>query len=173
MDPAEWSFDTISSDTIRGDLMAPLMANGKTRDQAFQATAKSGPQAYAQAFERKCDEAIRGNKGKNHVIFLDKNHPVNGIRRVNEDIRKNFSKSRGFNVRKLYMIPQESTERPSRVKDLPFPENFLFQIYAWGQSRGEHETLDNSNPHNMLEIQTMFLKMTRNVVFNQSFLDKN
>lgn len=57
MDPAEWTFATISSDGIRGDLMAPLIAAGKTRDQAFQATAKSGPKAYGDAMERMFDEA--------------------------------------------------------------------------------------------------------------------
>ena len=57
MDPAEWTFATISSDGIRGDLMAPLIAAGKTRDQAFQSTAKSGPKAYGDAMERMFDEA--------------------------------------------------------------------------------------------------------------------
>ena len=57
MDPAEWTFATISSDGIRGDLMAPLIAAGKTRDQAFQSTAKSGPKAYGDAMERMFDKA--------------------------------------------------------------------------------------------------------------------
>ena len=57
MDPAEWTFATISSDGIRGDLMKPLIAAGKTRDQAFQATAKSGPKAYGDAMVRMFDEA--------------------------------------------------------------------------------------------------------------------
>ena len=124
MEPAEWTFATVSSDTIRGDLMAPLIKSGKTRDQAFQATARSGPQAYSQAFEKLCDQAQKADKGKNHVIFLDKNHPANGIKRVVEDIRRNFGKSK-VNVKKLYLVPENNAATPSRIQGFPFPENFM------------------------------------------------
>ena len=63
--------------------MQDLINSGKTKDQAFQATQKSGPAAYGRAFTKLCNEAQSGsNIGKNHIIFLDKNHPANGLRRV-------------------------------------------------------------------------------------------
>ena len=32
LDASEWTFDSISSDSIRAGLMAPLIAQGKTKD---------------------------------------------------------------------------------------------------------------------------------------------
>ena len=39
--------------------------------------------------------------------------------------------------------------------------------------RTDHETLDNSDPNNMVDIQTMFLKMNLNLTFDDAFLRKN
>ena len=69
--------------------------------------------------------------GKTHVIYLDKNHPPGGLKRVAEDIRASI---RGHvNVKKLYMVPEVPADKQNRIKDYPFSENFLCQLYAWGQ----------------------------------------
>lgn len=72
------------------------------------------------------------NKGKNHVIFLDKNHPANALRRVVEDCKKNFRAN--FNVKKLYMVPAAppSNKVNRLTSSWPFSENLMSQIYAWG-----------------------------------------
>ena len=122
MDPAEWTYDTVSSDGIRASLMKEHTDAGMNKKQAFDATARSGPKAYGEAFGRLCGEAMTGGKGKNHVIFLDKNHPVNGLKRIVDDIKRYLKGN--FNVKKLYMVPDRG-DKPSRIADLPFSENFL------------------------------------------------
>lgn len=62
-------------------------------------------------------------KGKNHVVYLDKNHPSNGLKRVVDDIRKYLKGN--VNVKKLFLIPETSSLKPSRVIGLPYSENFL------------------------------------------------
>ena len=57
------------------------------------------------------------------MLFLDKNHPVNGLKRVIEDIRKNIKGN--VNIKKLYMIPEMPEGKSSRLSFLPYSENFL------------------------------------------------
>ena len=101
--PAEWSYDSVSSDAIRAELMQDLIKQGKTKKEAFDLTARSGPQAYGKAFGKLCSEAMGSGKAKTHIIFLDKNHPANGLKRVCDDVRKNLAGN--VEVRKLYMVP--------------------------------------------------------------------
>lgn len=54
LDPALWTCDSVSSDGIRASVMKPLLDAGKTKKQAFDATAKSGPAAYGQEFGKLC-----------------------------------------------------------------------------------------------------------------------
>lgn len=126
---------------------------GKTKKQAFDATARTGPQAYSRAFGQLCSQAQTGKgKGQTHVIFLDKNHPANGLKRIVDECKKNLKGN--IIVKKLYLIPEDvdSTKR-NRVKNMPFSENFVCQLLAWGQQRTDHETLDNTDPHTMLDVQ--------------------
>lgn len=126
-----WSIDAVSSDSIRFDLMKPLIDGGKTKKEAFEATARSGPKAYGDAFARLCSEAQTSTTlGANHVIFLDKNHPANGIKRAVDDIRKNLKGN--VNVKKLFLVPDMPTAKPSRISNLPFSENYICQLYGWG-----------------------------------------
>ena len=87
-------------------------------------TARSGPKAYDDAFFDLCNQATKQGKGKNHVIFLDKNHPSNGLKRVIDNIRKGLPGD-NVNVKKLYLIPEVPEGSWSRFTQLPFPENFL------------------------------------------------
>jgi len=58
------------------------------------------------------------------VIFLDKNHPANGLRRVIEDIEKYLKGN--VVVKKLYLVPENATDDgASRLHGLPFSENFV------------------------------------------------
>lgn len=52
-----WSFESISSDSIRAELMKPLIEGGKTKKEAFDATARSGPKTYGDTFGRICSNA--------------------------------------------------------------------------------------------------------------------
>ena len=111
--------------------MKPLIDQGKTKKQAFDATAKMGPREYGNALAQMCANAVNADKGSSHVLFLDKNHPVNGIKRAVDDIRKLITGR--VNIKKLYMIPEVPADKASRVNFLPYPENFICQFFAWGQ----------------------------------------
>jgi|LauGreDrversion4_2_1035121.scaffolds.fasta_scaffold69483_1 hypothetical protein len=44
----DWSYQSVSSDGVRGEVMAEMMKNtGCDRDKAYAATLKSGPTEYA------------------------------------------------------------------------------------------------------------------------------
>ena len=120
---ADWSIDSVSSDAIRAELMAELIKQGKTKKAAFDQTGRSGPQAYGRAFGKLCSEAMGAGKAKTHIIFCDKNHPVNGLKRVNDDIRKNLAGN--VQVSKLYMIPDIPQGRVGSIHGLPFSANFI------------------------------------------------
>ena len=59
------------------------------------------------------------------MIFLDKNHPANGLKRVVEDCKAFFHGT--VNVKKLYMVPElASADKPYRLSSkFPFSENFM------------------------------------------------
>lgn len=57
MDSADWTFDSVSSDGIRAKQMQEFIAQGKTKKEAFDATARSGPQAYGAELARLCADA--------------------------------------------------------------------------------------------------------------------
>ena len=77
-------------------------------------------------------------------------------------------------MRKLYLIPQRPSKANSYLTDYPsFSEKYIAQVFAWAQSRTDHETLDNTNPVNTLEVQTMFLRLNSRANFNQQFINRN
>ena len=125
LDPKMWSFDSVSSDEIRADLMSDFTKAGKTKKEAFDATARTGPQAYSRAFGQLCSQAQTGKgKGQTHVIFLDKNHPANGRRRVVDECKKNLKGN--IIVKKLYLVPEDvDSSKLNRIKNMPFSENFV------------------------------------------------
>ena len=56
---------------------------------------------------------------------------------------------------------------------LPYSDNCLMQVFLWGLERTDHETLDNSDPNNLIEVQTMFLGLSKNQRFDETLLRKN
>mmetsp|Transcript_7299 Transcript_7299/g.10284 ORF Transcript_7299/g.10284 Transcript_7299/m.10284 type:complete len:109 (+) Transcript_7299:2218-2544(+) len=72
------------------------------------------------------------------------------------------------------MVPTAPpADKPNRINGFPFSENFVTQIYAWGQARTDHQTLSNEDPHQMVDVQTMFLRMNKYLFFNDTFLCKH
>lgn len=77
--------------------------NNCDREKAYLATQKSGPQE----FSRKLRDVVKGcgdsHFNKNHIVFLDKNHPKDAIGKVISEI----SQSLPGNVKGkfLYLIP--------------------------------------------------------------------
>ena len=118
------------------------------------------------------DRAPEG--GHTHIFFMDKNHPPSALKRVCEDIDRVAKVQRDVIVRKLYLVPQRPSKANSYLTEYPsFSEKYIAQVFAWAQSRTDHETLDNSNPVNTLEVQTMFLRLNQRANFNQQFVNKS
>ena len=53
-----------------------------------------------------------------------------------------------------------------------YTANFLAQVYAWGQNRSEHQTLDNKDPCKMIEVQTFMIRMAYTQVWDDEWLKK-
>ena len=145
---------------------------GIDKTEAFQRTQKTGHQKYSQHLKLTVSESskMHSKTGATHVIFLDKNHPnERGIGAAIKDINSNFN-SKSVALKKLFLIPELSVT--NQYNDYPFSENFLAQIYAWGQNRTNHETLNNDDPCKMVEIQTMFIKMHKGTEFDDKYLEQ-
>ena len=129
------------------------------RDKAFAQTMRSGPTEFAQRLKAICKSC--GDKGlaQNHIVFLDKNHPKDVIGKVISDISSNCPV--GLTPKFLYMIPEIMPK--TALQDYPFSATFLLQSFARGLKRTAHETLDNSDPIKLVEIQTMFIQLQKNV----------
>ena len=163
-DDKSWSFQSLSSDDIRGELIAEAMKKNKIdRDKAFAQTMKSGPAAYAQQLKqivRSC-----GDKGwsTNHVVYLDKNYPKDAVSRIIAEIQEQLPGN--VYPRYVYLIPESEG-----FLEYPFSANFMAQTFARTQNRSAHATLDNSDPVKLIEIQTMFMGLNRGVRFDDEFI---
>ena len=69
----------------------------------------------------------------------------------------------------LYLVP----DCRSSIQKLPFSSQFLVQAFSRCQNRKDHHTLNNDEPVKLVEIQTMFMLLSREVRFDQSFLSRN
>ena len=99
-----WSLDSVSSDATRGECMEQYIEKNpeSTRKEAFDNTNKPA----SKAFDQKLATRIRASsksKSPVHVLFVDKNHPPNGIPKTMNLISINSPDN--FLVRKLYLIP--------------------------------------------------------------------
>lgn len=73
-----WSYESVSSDAVRGEMIREVMAKDKcSRDDAFAKTMKSGPAEFAARLKRIVRNTANSDHAENHLVFLDKNHPEN------------------------------------------------------------------------------------------------
>lgn len=83
MDKLDWSYASVSSDAIRKEYMDKLIEEkGCTRDEAFEKSAKPATLEYTRRATTLIKYSATGNTKNVHVIFLDKNHPLNGLPRA-------------------------------------------------------------------------------------------
>ena len=59
------------------------------------------------------------------------------------------------------------------IGEYPFSASFLLTSFARAQKRTAHETLDNSDPCKLVEIQTMFIQLNKNIIYDEKFLIRN
>lgn len=49
---------------------------------------------------------------------------------------------------------------------MPMSASFLLQAFSRCQKRTNHATLNNDEPDKLIEIQTMFMLLNKNVIFD-------
>lgn len=163
-DKAGWTCTTVSSDNIRKDEMDNLMMKQKlSKDAAFSKTAQTAGKAFYAELRRLILEA---GKYYAHIIFVDKNHPPNGIKNTARQIQENLRE--GTQLTTLYLIPEGKEDT---LPNYPFSANFFLQCFLRCKRREVHETLDNSDMTKLSSILFMFLKMYNGVEFNKDFLE--
>jgi len=88
------------------------------------------------------------------VIYLDKNHPINGIAAATNIIDQKMPS--GLKYTKLYLIPEIENDL---IPDYPFSFEMVGQCLLNGLNRKDHNTLNNSNVPLLFAIIFMFLKL--------------
>jgi len=73
------------------------------KDQAFEATRKSGPRAFSDRLRYLVKDSNNSANGATHVIFVDKNHPPNQMKNSLNDIFDSVPADIDFKV--CYMVP--------------------------------------------------------------------
>jgi tRNA uridine 5-carbamoylmethylation protein Kti12 len=86
-----WSIASVSSDGVRQELIDKMLKKDSslTRDQAFDRTAKAAGAEFNKQLEKLVKSSDKAYSNV-HVIFVDKNHPVNGIAKTRQLILQNL-----------------------------------------------------------------------------------
>ena len=73
----EWTFDSVSSDGIRGEQMEEYIQKGLSKDEAYNKTQRTAVTTFNETKNRMFSQStkISAKTGLVHIIFLDKNHP--------------------------------------------------------------------------------------------------
>lgn len=111
-------------------------------------------------------ESDSPKNAKVHIVFIDKNHPVNSLDKTITMIKQNVPQECTCHM--LYLIPKINNPMPQ----YPFSFTFFFQVYQRLQKRDEHETLSNEDPLLATQVLFMFMKMYNRESFNQAFLSE-
>lgn len=106
-------------------------------------------------------------KQANSVVFLDKNHPKDSVAKVIDEIEANIP--RNVDSQFVYLVPE--IDPRTSICRLPFSASFMLQAFARCQKRSSHFTLDNSDPVKLVEIQTMFMLLNKDIRFDEDFAD--
>jgi hypothetical protein len=101
------------------------------------------------------------------LVFIDKNFPKDAIGKVMTDVEDVLPSN--VDAKYYYLIPDVNTN--DQILRLPLSASFMLQTFARCQKRTEHSTLDNKDPVKLVEIQTMFMLLNREVKFDQKFID--
>ncbi|CDW91204.1 UNKNOWN [Stylonychia lemnae] len=161
-----WNFKYVSSDEIRKECMDKAMQNGKmTRDEAFDRTGREAIKQFDYKLQKTISDISKSTKTF-HVVFVDKNHPKNGIAKTVGLIHEKIPD--GVNLKKLYLIPR-ITQPYARY---PLSLGFLMQCFYRLMSRENHETLDNSDKVLTTQILLMFFHLYIDVKFKNQFLQE-
>lgn len=86
VDRLGWKLESVSSDETRKECMDKILQAQKcTKQKAFESSAKQAGKLFFSRLEKLIADT---NKRENpvHIIFIDKNHPLNAIERTVDSI---------------------------------------------------------------------------------------
>ena len=112
-------------------------------------------------------ESGSSNVSDTHVIFIDKNHPVEVVDRVVAMIDENIDSD--IALKKVFLIPK-ITQVQDRLAGLPFDVSFYLQCFSRALKRKNHPTMNVNDPYKLIEILSHFVKQLRYVHFDERFL---
>lgn len=107
--------------------------------------------------------------GNTHVIFVDKNHPPNGMKNTLNDIFDSIPADVDFKV--CYMVPDMTGQE--LVDGYPLSAQFMLTCLHRLQHRTDHATLNNDDPIKAAQIQFMFIKMLEGSRFDEKLIVQN
>mmetsp|Transcript_17475 Transcript_17475/g.12493 ORF Transcript_17475/g.12493 Transcript_17475/m.12493 type:complete len:197 (-) Transcript_17475:1214-1804(-) len=142
--PEGWSFVSVSSDDIRQDEMSKYLSKNKnaSKDDAFEATRKTGPRAFSDRLRYLTKDVHNHNNGQTHVIFVDKNHPPNGMKNSLNDIFDSMPADTDYRV--CYLVPDMTGQ--DLLNGYPISAEFILTCLHRLQNRTDHGTLTNEDP---------------------------
>jgi hypothetical protein len=159
----------VSSDQIRKAEMNALSAKepGLSENVLFARTRESADEIFTKLLINNLKERTQEDK----VIFLDKNHPPNGVKKAIDLI--NAHKPRHADVRFLALMPKSKPSPPIKIGDkevsYPFSLETCLSCLVTVQTRKNHETL-NGNGADSAAIVLMFYNMFRDFKFDGQVL---
>lgn len=162
----------VSADKIRRNAMDALAKRqkGLSQDQLFERTGKEANKFFMDSVEAK----LRINTKANSILFIDRNHPPNGIEKILSHIRKVTPAK--FKPEIIALLPQGTpgtefgfVNAKGDNISYPFSLNFFLKCLERVQSRKGHETL-NGEGSKSLNVMLMFLNLYRNSNLGHEFL---
>jgi len=135
--------NVVHSDEVRKTCMDRLAERQKklSKDQLFEMTGKDANKMFMDKVEAK----LRFNTKAGSILYVDKNHPPNGIEKIVSHIRSKVPP--GYKAEILALAPNMDSEEVFSINDMdgnsvswPFSLNFFLKCLERVQKRKNHET---------------------------------
>ena len=165
-DSTEFSVRTIKSDAIRGSLMDQQRLKDKKADQQklLDLTQKKYKVAYEEELQKLVVGTVKLPQTK-HLLFVDKNHPPDGLERATLLIREFAEKIKNLSLRFVLLVPRCETPVRAQKYDFPFSFTYLLNCIDRVLKRQNHETLEG-DPIHLIQVLLMFFHMFKNQRLN-------
>lgn len=163
-------FSVVSSDSIRKEVTDNLKKRNPktTEEKAFQNSSKDAARIYEETV-RRIVRATEKAKEKTHVVFLDKNHPPNGIQKAVNTVKSECPRNCRLFLHALVPKCEIPFSNCKRKVFYPFSLEFLLTCLHRIQNRTNHQNLQGKTTKT-LNVGLMFFNMFRNVELDISWL---
>ena len=146
---------TLSNDQIRQSEMDAFKLKNpeKSKDEIYEKTQKR----TSIKFENDLRKALEKKSLKKQVVFIDKNHPPNGVEKTLSQISQ--LKNDDQQTKTIVLLPDFSTGH--------IPDYFIVKCFLRILERKAHPTLGNENPYHAAEILFNFVSYFRKFDFSK------